>query len=231
VKLLGRQQVRAVAAVAVGLLVLSGCGEVTPGTASVVNGTRITDEEVHDLAEAQCASVAIASMAEQGQGQASPRKKLEEGALGLLMDIELSLDFAESLDIEPRPASVQAINSQAAQFVETLPAEHRPVTEDVLHRLAEARDVMTQVGELTTGQQVTAESEQAVIDAALKRRDSWLEKVEIDTNPRYAPDQDGFPGAGDGSVSRPSSDFAKSATAAQPDAAWVRDLPANQRCG
>jgi 23S rRNA G2069 N7-methylase RlmK/C1962 C5-methylase RlmI len=165
------------------------------------------------------------------QGQASARKKQEEGALSLLMDIALNRDFGESLDVEPRPESVQAIYAQVEPLIESLPAKQRPVTEEVFHRWAEARDMMTQVGEQEAGQQITQENAEALINAAYEKRQEWLKKIDIDTNPRYAPDEDGFPGAGDGSVSRASSDFAKSATATEPDATWVGGLPASQRCG
>jgi hypothetical protein len=224
-----RRGVRAVPAAALALLVLSGCGELTPGTATVVNGTRITTEEVSDLAEAQCSGVALSVKMQ--QGQASARKKLEESALSLLMDIELNIDFGKSLDLDARPASVTAIYAQVEPLIQALPAKQRPVTEGVFHRWAEARDLMTQAGEQATGQQATPENAENLINAAYQEREPWLKKVEIDTDPRYAPNKDGFPGAGDGSVSRPTSDFAKSATATEPDAKWVSGLPANQRCG
>jgi hypothetical protein len=224
-----RRGVRAGAAAALALLVLSGCGDLTPGTAAVVNGTRITTDEVSDLAEAQCSGVALSVKMQ--QGQASARKKLEESALSLLMDIELNLDFGKALDLQPRPASVSAIYAQVEPLIQALPAKQRPVTEDVFHRWAEARDLMTQAGEQVTRQQATAQNAESLINEAYKQRGPWLKKIKIDTDPRYAPDKDGFPGAGDGSVSRASSDFAKSATATEPAAKWVSGLPANQRCG
>ena len=220
---------RALPAVAVALLLLTGCGEITPGTAAVVNGTRITNDEVNDLAAAQCAGVALATKMQ--QGQAAARKKLEEGALSLLMDIQLNFDYGKSLDLEARPDSVEAIYGQIAPLIESLPAKQRPVTERVFKRWAEARDLMTQAGEEATGQQATAENSEAVINAAYQKREAWLEKVEIDTDPRYAPDERGFPGSGDGSVSRPTSEFAKGASADEPDPKWITALPANQRCG
>ena len=220
---------RTLPAVAVALLLLTGCGEITPGTASVVNGTRITNDEVNAFAEAQCAGVALAAKSQ--QGAAAARKRLEEGALSLLMDIQLNLDFGKSLDLDPRPESVKAIYSQIEQLIETLPAKHRPVTEQVLRRWAEARDLMTQAGEQATGQQATPENAEAVVNAAYQKREPWLEKVDIVTDPRYAPSKDGFPGTGDGSVSRPTSEFAKGATATEPDAKWITGLPASQRCG
>ena len=75
-----------------------------------------------------------------------------------------------------------------------------------------------------------AQSEQ-LINAGLQVREQWLEDADVETDPRYGPDKDGFPGGGDGSVSKPTSDFAKGATAEQVDPAWLSGLPAGQKCG
>lgn len=224
-----RRSVRAIPVAALGLLLLSGCAELTPGTAAVVNGTRITTDEVSQLAQAQCSGVALSVKMQEGEAVA--RKRLEESALSLLMDIELNLDFAKTLDLDPRPASVAAIYAQVDPLIQALPEKQRPVTEGVFQRWAKARDVMTQAGEQATRQSATPENADSLVSAAYRERAAWLKKVEIQTDPRYAPDKDGFPGAGDGSVSRATSDFAKSATATKPDATWVSGLPANQRCG
>ncbi len=53
----------------------------------------------------------------------------------------------------------------------------------------------------------------------------------IDTDPRYAPNKQGFPGGGDSSVSKAGSSFAKSALSTKGDAKWTAELPADQRCG
>jgi hypothetical protein len=211
------------------VLALSGCGALTPGTAAVVNGTRISTDEVTKLADAQCAGVALA--AKMQQGQAVARKTMAQNALSLLMDIRLNQDFASSLGLHPRPASANAIYAQVDPLIQALPAKQRPVTERVFHRWASARDLMTQVGERVSGQSATPQNTEAVLNAAYQKRESWLKKIKIETDPRYAPDKVGFPGAGDGSVSRPSSEFAKGATASKPDAKWISGLPADQRCG
>lgn len=220
---------RAVPAAALALLVLTGCGEISPGTASVVNGTRITTEQVTALAESQCTGVAAA--VKQQQTQAAARKRLEEGALSLLIDIQLNKDFAESLELEPRPDAVAAIYAQVDPLIQTLPEKQRPVTEGVFRRWSEARDLLTQVGERASGQRATPENAENLVNLAYQQRDQWLEKIEVVTDPRYAPNEKGFPGQGDGSVSRPTSDFAKAATATEPDQEWVNDLPAKQKCG
>ncbi len=55
-------RVWAVPAVAA-LLLLTGCDQLSPGTASVVNGTRITNDEVEAVADAQCVAADEAAQA------------------------------------------------------------------------------------------------------------------------------------------------------------------------
>lgn len=219
----------ALPAAAVALTMLTGCSELTPGTAAVVDGTRITTDEVKELADAQCAGLALAVKLK--QGEASARKTQEQSALGLLMDIQLNREFGESRGLEPRPESVRSIYDQVEPLIQSVPAKQRSGTEEVFRRWAEARDLIVQIGEQETGQKLAQDNADSLINAAYSERQTWLKKVDIETDPRYAPGKDGFPGAGDGSVSRASSDFAKSATAEEPDASWVGGLPARQRCG
>jgi hypothetical protein len=226
VKLRGFSIVPAAAA----LLLLTGCGgNVSPGTASVVNGTTITTSQVDELTDAQCAGVALAAKTQ--QAQAGSRKQVARGALSLLIDTQLNLDFAKFLGLDPNPTSAAQIYSRVDPLIQALPAKDRPVTERVFHRWATARDLMTQVGAIATGQTVTADNEDTILNAGYQKRQSWLKGVKVRTNPIYGPTKDGFPGGGDGSVSQASSSFAKSGAAATEKPTWVADLPANQRCG
>ena len=65
---------------AVALLLLTGCGEITPGTAAVVNGTRITNDEVDDLARAQC--VAADRAAKSGESTSMAISRVKRQSLG-----------------------------------------------------------------------------------------------------------------------------------------------------
>ncbi len=91
--------------------------------------------------------------------------------------------------------------------------------------------MLTQVGEQATGQEADANNAEALLNAGYQKREPWLKKVDIDTDPRYGPAGIGWPGGADPSVSKAVSSFAKSAGKAQPDPAWVSALPAGQKCG
>jgi len=210
-------------------LVLTGCGAVPPGAATVVDGTTITNSQVQELADSQCAGVEQA--AESQQAQTVTRRQLNQQSLRLLMDIELSLKYGKEVGLEPRPEAVAAIYAQVEQLVDSLPEKYRESTAETFHRWAEGRDLIAQAGERATGQQLTAENQQALLDAGYKQREPWLKKVDIETDARYGPNDQGFPGTDNGSVSTASSSFAKDADAAEPDPKWVGTLPANQTCG
>jgi len=88
-----------------------------------------------------------------------------------------------------------------------------------------------EAGSESTGTAVSFTNVEQLLNAGLKDRDAWLKKAKITTDPRYSPNKAGYPGSGDGSVSRAGSDFAKSSVATKTDPKWVSGLPANQRCG
>jgi hypothetical protein len=216
--------------VAVALLLLSGCGELTPGTASVVNGTRITDDEVKDLADAQC--TAADEAAKTGQSTTAAISRVKRQSLGLLMDIELSRQFAEAQDIEPQKSLVDGFYNQLEPGITPLPEEARTVLADVFHDWAEGRAILVQAGSESTGQEVSFTNVEQLLNAGLQEREPWLAKTEIETDPRYSPNENGFPGGDSGSVSRAGSDFAKGAGGdGEPDPEWVSGLPASQKCG
>jgi hypothetical protein len=219
------------AAAVTGLVTLTGCGDsLAPGAASVVDGHTITRQQVDDLAAAQCAGVKVA--AEQGQGQAVPRKQLTQRALGLLIDIRLNLDYGDSLGLHPRQSQVIADYAQVDPLIKALPSRYQGYLSDVFHDWARGRDMVEQVGEAATGTTANATNADQVLNAGYAKRETWLKKdASIHTDPVYAPGKVGWPGEGDSSVSRPVSSFAKSAGKAQPSASFVSGLPAGQRCG
>ena len=228
-KLRGRVRVRAVPAAALALLVLTGCGTITPGTAAVVNGTRITNHEVNDLAAAQCFAADRAAAA--GNSTAMAVSRVKQQSLGLLMDTELSRQYAEDEGIEPQKFLAKAFFSQIEPEIRRLPGKTRTVLTDVFQSWATGRAILVQAGSKATGQAPSPTNLDQLTSAGLRARDSWLKKATIVTDARYAPSKEGFPGGGDGSVSRASSDFAKGEGATQADPKWVGALPASQKCG
>ncbi len=220
---------RAVAAVAIALLLLSGCAGLTPGTAAVVNGSRITDEQVADLAHAQC--VAAERAAAQGSTTTTPLAQVKQQSLGLLMDTELSRQYAKDEGLTAPTGLAQGIYAQFQPSIDPLPGSARAVLREVFQDWARGRALLVEAGSRATGQQVSNSNVQQLLNAGLQAREPWLKKADIETDPRYDPSKEGFPGGGSGSVSKPVSKFAKDAGKDQPDAAWVSGLPASQKCG
>ena len=214
---------------ALALLLLSGCGAITPGTAAVVNGTRITNDEVNDLAAAQCVAADRAAAA--GSSTATPIAQVKQQSLGLLMDTELSLQYAADQELDPPQSLARVFYSQLEPSISPLPSKARTVLTDVFESWARGRAVLVTVGSEATGQAPSPDNIEELISAGLEERTSWLESAEIETDPRYAPTERGFPGGGDGSVSRAGSDFAKSAAAETATPNFVAGLPASQKCG
>jgi hypothetical protein len=211
------------------VLLLTGCGQLDPGAAADVNGTRISDQQVTDLAEAQCTAADRA--AKGGQSTTMAVSRVRAQSLGLLMDTELSLQYGKEEGIKPQKGLVDGFFNQLEQGIDPLPEKARTVLTDVFTKWAEGRAILVEAGSEATGQQVSFTNVDQLVAAGLKERDGFLREAEITTDPRYSPNKQGFPGGGDGSVSRPGSDFAKSAGAAQPDPEWVSGLPENQKCG
>jgi hypothetical protein len=231
VKLRRRAGIRAVPAAAVALLLLTGCGgDMTPGTAAVVNGSRITDDEVKALADAQCTAADVA--AEAGNATTAAVSRVKRQSLGLLMDIELSEQYAEAEGIEPQKTLADGFYNQLEPGITPLPGKARTVLADVFQAWAEGRAILVQAGSRSTGEEIGFTNVEQLLNAGLQDRETWLKKADIETNPRYGPNENGFPGGGDSSVSRARSDFAKGAGGTgEPDPEWVSGLPSGQKCG
>lgn len=224
-----RRRTPLLALLGAGGLLLTGCSGLTPGTAAVVDGTRITSASVDRLAEAQCG--AIEQAAQQGQSQPVPLSRIKQQSLQLLLDIEVDEGFAEDEGIRPPRSLVSFIDRQLQTQVQNLKGSPGEVLGQTLERYAASRAAVVQAGAEATGQEASPDNLDQLVNAGLERRDAWLEKADVDTDPRYSPDADGTPGAGSGSVSAAASDFAKQGSAEQADPAYVASLPASQKCG
>ena len=224
-----RRLLAPLALTAVAVLGLSGCGELSPGSASVVGGERITHEEVDDLVAAQCTAADAA--AKSGGSGAVAVSQVRQQSLGVLMDTALSMQYAEDQGITPDKQIAAALFDQFEPTIATLPESSRGELSKVFKEWALGRSAMIEAGSRASGQPVTADAAQQLMSAGLAAREKWLSSIDITTDARYSPAANGFPGGGDGSVSRPTSDFAKGATSTEADAAWVGGLPAGQKCG
>jgi len=211
-------------------LSLAGCGAgLTPGTAAVVDGQRITIQQVDDLVAAQCSAADAA--AKGGSSSPMPLSDVRRRSLGLLMDTALSKKYAADQHITPDHRIADALYGQFEGAIQQLPATARDRLSTAFKDWAVGRAILVQAGSAQTGQAPKSTNLEQLINAGLTERDAWQEKVTIHTDPRFSPAKNGFPGGGDGSVSRPTSTFAKATVAKNVDPAWVGGLPASQKCG
>ncbi|SDS51973.1 hypothetical protein SAMN04488570_2062 [Nocardioides scoriae] len=212
-----------------GVLLLSGCSQLTPGTASVVDGSRIPTSQVDDLAAAQCS--AIEQAGQSGQSSEVPLSSVKRQSLALLVDIQLDERFAADQGVSAPRSLVTFIDQQLQTQVQGVKGRAGTVLSDVLSQYAASRADVVQVAAEATGQKASPTNLDALLTEGLKQRDAWAKKVEIDTDARFNPGKDGRPGGGSGSVSQAGSDFAKQAGAEQADPAFVASLPDSQKCG
>lgn len=210
------------------LALLTGCGELSPGTASVVDGHRITVSDVDDLVKAQCTGAERASAG--GQDATMPLTQVRQRSLGLLIDSELNRQFAQARHLTPDPKFVNGFFSQFQSGIEPLPESARTELTKVFRDWARGRAILVAAGSRATGQPADPNNYNQLMKVGFQEREKWLRGVKIVTDPRYGPGKDGFP-AGNGSVSRPVSDYARKASASQADPSWVNSLPASQKCG
>jgi hypothetical protein len=232
VKLRGRATARArlwVVPAAASLLLLTGCSDLTPGTAAVVNGTRISNRSVDRLSDAQCTLRQVLSKSNSAPAASFSRVKQE--SLSLLMDAQLSNQFGKSKDIEADPVLTAGFLNQVLPVFKPLPKKSRDEFIRVFRVWSKGRAILVQAGGAASGQQPTSTNLDQLVNAGLQARASWLKKADIDTDARYAPDKDGFPGGGQGSISQAGSTFAKDAAKSTQDAKWVEGLPSAQKCG
>lgn len=218
---------RAWAPVVAGLLLVgSGCGQLTPGTASVVDGEPITVTEVDRITEVQCE--VIASQVATGQGQVYALSMVKQSVLVALIETTLNESFAAEYDIEISPELAEQV---VAQAVPRTGGEATEVSDDFQERYILSQLAVAQAGADGAGQELTLENISAAYELGARELEEWQQDREVVTDARYNPGADGRPGAGSGSVSEPVSSFAAERVAAEPDPEAVGSLPASQRCG
>jgi hypothetical protein len=217
-----------VALVAAG--VLAGCGT-HPGAAAVVGDQRISGAEVDAAAAALCSST-VGSAEAQGQ----PRPELasrgaRQAAIQLMLDTELSRQFAEDQGIEPDQQEVSAALAQNAAAIEVLPAEERAVFRDLFRGFRESQLILAEAGRRSLAAEGNLEPAPEEVDAEGARlRQEWAADVEVEVDPRYGTYEQGAVNPTSGSLSIPASQRAFQGAQADPGTAWTAGLPLSQKC-
>lgn len=216
--------------VAAAATVLSGCG-MHPGAAAVVGDERISTHEVDDAAAALCSSTVESAEA---QGQPKPdlaSRGARQAAIQLLIDNELSRQFAAAEGVQPNEGSVSAAVDAQRQQINLIPAGERAVFRDLFRGFQESQEILTEAGRQSLAAQGNAEptAEEASAEGS-RLRQEWAAGVDVEVDPRFGTFADGTLTPRSGSLSIPASQRAFQGASAEPGAEWTAGLPLSQKC-
>lgn len=220
-----------VIAIAVAAL-LSGCGTY-PGDAAVVGGQRISLDAVDDAAAALCSSTVSAAKA---QGQPRPdlaSRGARSAAIQLLLDNELSAQFAAANGIKVNQKAVSAAMAQSAAQIRILPEADRGVFRSLFEGYQESQSILDQAGVAALAAQGNGNpSPEEASAAGTKVRNDWAAKsgLAVEIDPRFGTYAQGTVTPASGSLSIPASDRARQGASADPGQAWTAGLPLSQKC-
>jgi hypothetical protein len=217
------------------MLALSGCAR-SGDVAARVGDTTVPTSDVDLLTDVQCKSLDKAAKDPSQAGQVQPvaRATLRTIMVNALVDAEVNRQLASSEHLSYDKTQLASAVKQYESTVGNAPEADRVRYRDLIETILRGQlQAISQIEDQFTGQQPSNDQvRKAIADFEAKMR----AKVDLDVNPQYGPDKDGVAGSVDPSLSLAVSSFAKhsrdalSATS-QPDATWVSDLPADQRCG
>jgi hypothetical protein len=212
------------------MLATSACGGVHPGAAAVVGSTEIPHEEVDVVASALCA-INAADTAEGGGGAAVGSRGAREAALQVLVDSELSRQFAEDAGVEPDRGQVSAALRDSEQVVASLPEDQRDAFREAVRGFTEGQSVVVEAG-----RQALEERSDGAVDpdraatVGQRLRAKYADSVEVEVDPRYGAFEKGVLTPGGTSLSVAASETARAGDAAEPAQDWIAGLPASQQC-
>lgn len=210
--------------------VLTGCGT-HPGAAAVVGDQRISADEVDEAAAALCSSTVAGAEA---QGQPRPElasRGARQAAIQLILDSELTRQFAEDEGLKANQQAISAALQQNAQAIQVLPPDQRGVFRELFTAFQESQVLLDEAGTRSLAAQGNAAPapEEAAAEGA-RLRAEWAADIEVEVDPRYGTYEGGAVVPSSGSLSIPTSQHARQGAADQPDAAWTAGLPLSQKC-
>lgn len=221
-----------VGAVAVaGLLALSACSGLRPGTAAEIGADRISHDEVDEVASALCAANLSSAAAQGGTPPALPSVGARVGALQVLVDTSLARQFGEVAGAEADPGEVSATLAQNEAGIAALPSEHQEAFRDALREFTRGQLLVIDVGRaaLAEAGQAGATEDQAL---AMGRRlqAEFVQELDVEIDPRFGDLSEGTIVPGSPSLSVPVSESATAAARGGASPEFAASLPATQLC-
>jgi len=219
------------AAAGASVLALTGCAP-TGDVAAEIGNAKISSSDVDFLAGVYCAESNKAAAGGTSQAQPVTKQAIRASMLTMLLETQIESQLGNAAKL---PVDQANVTQQLAQYAGTFTATSAADQKRYLALFRKLYEARTQFQALVTQEAVaagataqpTTEQLQAI---AAKNFDTFVSTKHVEIDPVYGVDKK-LVGNIDPSISLPRSSFAKKASAAQPDAAWVSGLPKNQRCG
>ncbi|MCW2757917.1 MAG: hypothetical protein JWO46_1663 [Nocardioidaceae bacterium] len=209
---------------AVALVVLSACGH-QPGSAFQVGSTSVDRGTVDSVADAECTLI-------KGQGQAVPRAKLLWSIVNALVLSTAQIAYGDSHGTTYDPAPLRAQLSQLDTALAGLKSAQRSDLRGAISDSLKGELIALSVGRKALEDQgTTSPQDDAARAAGNKIVMAWATKQGVDIDPRYNLGKSDQAGAGDGSISKAVSSYAKSSASGSASKTFLAQLPKSQLCG
>ena len=208
---------------ALALLTLSACAGLHPGVAATVGDETIPTSEVDDVTRISC---------DLGGSAPQPRSAVMRDIVNALVTTRVDTQYAESVGATYDKSQLQQRVQQLEDSLTKLSDADRDTYVQVVSDFLRSQLMLADVGAKSLQKKGTAKpAVDESVNEGSKLSAAWAKKnIDVEIDPRYNPGTSGKAGGGDGSISRPVSPYAKSASGtAKPD--FVTALPAELRCG
>lgn len=216
------------AMLAAGLL-LSGCGNASPGVAARVGDETLSVSEVDGAAGRMCAALGDQFEAE---STTLPMSFVRQGTIQLLTLRSQALQIADDYGIEPGSSYLNDV-AQSRRTAATMPDEVQDTYVDLTTANALATDIVEQVGAIVLADAgVTEPSVEQISQAGIDVFNQWPDANGVEIDPRYGLKSiDGVLTPVDTNTSVAVGERATTGLSNEPDAAYARTLPLTHRCG
>lgn len=220
---------RTVGAVALSVLVLTGCGSASPGVAVEVGDETISTRTVDRASAHVCTALGDEF---RGNGTVVPMGFIRQGVVQLMTLSSTARQIAEEYGVEPG-AAYQRELAQLERTASTFPEEVREDYVEVMSANALANDVLEQVGRASLVADGFAEpTVDQVTQAGTDIFTSWPDANGVEVDPRYGVELvDGTLTPVDTNLSVAVGETAQAGLSPDPDVTYANTLPETHRCG
>lgn len=225
----------AVAATAATALLVAGCGDVSPGAAATVDGTRIARETVDEFARAACAADSTYAELTQQQFTATPTAVYRQQVLTVLVNEQIAEQAAAERDLEVPPSAYDLPeDSELTRLFDALDADDEAAYRDYFGAFLRYRAVAVAIG--AEDDPSLAGNEEGAFQAGQQALAEYADEQDVELDPRFGDYAGGQVVGGSGSLSvpapgegepTPAEDEPAQPTPTTPD---VADLPDSQVC-